>query len=276
MKVVNVDLKKEYALEGGQLTCILNTQLNEVDPTTYANLNRPALIVVPGGAYNIVSEREAENVAIEFLAKGFQTFVLTYSTAKEGKHYPQQFLQLACAVDYVKKHAKELCVNEKQIFAIGFSAGGHLVGNMAVDWQNASTIYGKTLDAKPTAVGLCYPVITNTLEYKNTHKNLLEGYEEKNIAKLLQTLNLDQAVSSLTPPSYIWTTAEDEAVPCENALVYALACAKNKVPYELHVYPKGPHGVSTGKKDVNPDFNDAYVTSWIEECTTFFKRFIEE
>ena len=106
MKNVIVNLAKEYGLQGkATLQCMAMDMPWDVKKDTW---KRPALIVVPGGGYGIVSKREAEPVALPFLSKGYQTFILTYSVGGEnGFSYPQQLLEAAAAVDYVKKHADE-------------------------------------------------------------------------------------------------------------------------------------------------------------------------
>ena len=277
MKSFEVDLKKEYGTEGGKLTAILNENIYD-DPVANEKWTRPAVIVVPGGAYWMVSNREGEPVATAFLSRGFQTFILTYLTASNGEYaYPEQLTELAAAADYVKKHAKELHVNADEVFAVGFSAGGHLTADLAVEWQNIEEITGKKLDCKPTAVGLSYPVISEKTAYKGSHENLLQGYTQEAKAELLKRLNLDEAISDQTPPAFIWTTAEDNVVPSENSLMYALQLAKRKIPYELHVYPQGYHGLSTCDGEMSSEHKRFKRNAhWLDDCASFFRLFTKE
>ena len=275
MKVNVIDLKELYPVKGGTLKCIaMDTPWSE----GHENWKRPAVIVVPGGAYRSVSPREGEPVAMEFLAKGFQAFVLKYLCRPDGISYPEQLIELASAVDYVKKHADEYSVNADEIFVVGFSAGGHLTANLAVEYQSVSKKAGVALDCKPTAVGLSYPVISAKTAYKGSHENLLHQYSEEEKETLLKTLNLDESVSELTPPSFIWTTREDNTVPCENSLLFATALAKNGVPFELHVYPEGSHGKSTGSLEVNDEMpkSSGRLSGWIQNCIAFFRAYCEE
>ena len=275
MKVESIDLKDYYPVKGGTLKAITMSIPFDGD---VENWKRPAVIVVPGGAYRMVSKREGEPVATEFLAKGFQTFVLTYLCSPDEVSYPEQLIELASAVDYVKKHAEEYSVNLDEIFVIGFSAGGHLTANLAVEHQNASEKAGVELDCKPTAVGLCYPVISQKTGYVGSHDNLLCQYTEEEKAILSKKLDLDEQVSDLTPPAFIWTTKEDSCVPCENSLLFATALAKRKIPFELHVYPCGDHGASTGSFEVNLRMNDKVnrLSQWIDNCIEFFHSFCIE
>ncbi len=273
MKTVTVSLKDEYGTFGGRLDCL---SLDDTYPRGGVEWKRPAVVVVPGGAYSSVSKREGEGVAARFLAQGFQAAVLTYSVVGEGAKYPDQLIELGCAIDYMRKHAKELYVNPDEIFVVGFSAGGHLTANLAVEYAVVSQKAGFSVDCKPTAVGLCYPVITNKTSYGGTHNNLLNGYAEGEKAELLKTLNLDEAVTEQTAPSFIWTTATDELVPAVNSLRFATALAEKGVAYELHVYPKGGHGLSTGDSEVSPACPEPRLKQWVADCVAFFRNFTEE
>lgn len=275
MKYDVIDLKEYYPVKGGTLKCIA---MSFPWDAGHENWKRPAVIVVPGGAYSMVSKREGEPVAMEFLAKGFQVFVLTYLCAPQGVSYPEQLIEVASAVDYVKKHAEEYSVNPDEVFVVGFSAGGHLTANLAVEHQNVSAKAGVELDCRPTAVGLSYPVISSKTGYAGSHANLLCQYSEEEKAILMKTLELDEQVSDLTPPSFIWTTKEDKTVPCENSLLFAMALAKRDIPFELHVYPNGAHGKGTGNLEINDQMTESErrVVQWVENCIAFFRSFCVE
>lgn len=275
MKAYSVSLKENYPfLQGGNLECILSDF--PWDGENNIGWKRPAVIVVPGGGYGMTSKREGLPVASAFFAKGFQAFILWYEVSPNAV-YPEQLLEVSSAVDYVKKHAEELSVNPDEIFVVGFSAGGHLTADLAVEYASASQKAGVALDCKPTAVGLGYPVISNTHGHFGSYNNLLLGYTDEAKAELLKTLNLDEAVTKDTPPAFIWTTANDEVVPCDNALRYALALAKQGIEYELHVYPRGQHGASTGSLEINaekPEF--AEIKGWVDMCAKFFRMYTVE
>lgn len=277
MKVSKVELKNEYPfLSGGNLECITGEYPFDMgDPNAW---KRPAVIVVPGGGYGMVSKREAEPIAHAFLARGFQVFILTYLVEKDGVRYPEQLLEFAAAVDFVKKHAGEFSVNVDEVFAVGFSAGGHLVGNLAVEHQSLEKKVGVALDCSLTAVGLSYPVITSDHGHFGSYVNLLNGYTDEAKAELIKTLNLDEAVSKHTPPAFIWATANDPVVPADNAIRFGLALAKQGIEYELHIFPEGQHGLSTASIEINTEKEDILrrVSVWIDDCATFFRRYIVE
>ncbi len=274
MKCFDVSLKELYGLRGGKLDCILGDC--PMDKCSQ-NWKRPALIVIPGGDYWMVSKREGEPVASFFLGKGFQTFILKYSCCDDGVHYPEQLLEAAAAVDHVRKNAENYQVNPDEIFVVGFSAGGHLTANLSVDYAAASDFFGKDLDCKPTAVGLCYPVITTKAGYGGSHKNLLQGCTEEEKVQYMKRLELDELVSENTPSAFIWTTAEDALVPSENALRFALALARKGIRYELHVYPQGGHGSSTCSWEIcGHEEHLRRSARWMEDCAAFFRLYTTE
>ncbi len=275
MNIFKVDLGPLYGLQGGTLDCILgDCPLDGEHPTW----RRPAVLVIPGGDYWACSLREGEPTASFFLSKGFQTFILTYTTCQNGTHYPEPLLQAAAAVDYVRKHAARLHVDPQEVFVVGNSAGGHLTANLAVDYRHASELAGRALDCRPTAVCLSYPVITTKAGYGRSHKNLLDGCTDEQKAQYMQRLELDELVDGDTPPAFIWATAEDDLVPAENALRFALAMARNGVRYELHIFPQGGHGISTCSMEINTGC-EPYLrrnAQWLENCASFFRLYTQE
>lgn len=273
MNTYTVSLKEEYGITGGELECILMRLPFDADN----GWKRPAVIVVPGGGYGGVSKREGAPIAAAFLARGYQTFVLTYLCVGADVRYPEQLIELGCAVDYVKKHADEMNVNADEIFVVGFSAGGHLTANLAVDYANVPALAQRPLDCKPTAVGLSYPVISKIDGHQGSYENLLKGYTDEAKEELLKVLNLDEVVSETTAPSFLWATANDGAVPASNALRFALACARKKVPYEIHVYPDGPHGLSLADNEISAGATaPRRCMRWIDDCAAFFRSYAKE
>ncbi len=274
MKTFVKELKEDYSfLQGGKLEGWLMENPNDL-----STWRRPALIVVPGGGYHHCSRREGETVAAEFMARGFQTFIFNYLCAPDNARYPEQLFELSSAVDYVRKHAEEFKVNPDEIFLVGFSAGGHLTGNLAVEHQNISKKAGVELDCKPTAIGLGYPVISQIHGHQGSYDTILKGYSEEEKAELYKVVNLDQAVNEQTPPAFIWATAQDGVVPTDNALRYAMAMDKARRTYELHIYPHGPHGLSSAGWEINSaEVPDLYrIRRWIKNCAEFFYNYVSE
>ncbi len=269
-----LDLGKEYGLKGGSLESVCV----DVPFDVHEGWKRPAVIVVPGGGYGMCSKREAETVAAAFLARGFQTFILRYTTVSNGVAYPEQLLELAAAFDYVRKNAEGYFVNPEEVFAVGFSAGGHLVANLACEHMRIEELYGKPLDCKPTAVGLSYPVIYNT-GHIGSYINLTANLPEEEREAVINRLCLDELVTEDTSPAFIWSTFEDDVVTCENSLRYATALKKANVRFALHIYPFGRHGLSTSDMEISTQYGEratSCANGWVDECCKFFRIYVQE
>ncbi len=272
----SIQLNETYRfLKGGALSPLV---LDQVFDRPNPSWRRPAVIVVPGGGYGTVSPREGAVVAAHFLAKGFQTFVFTYLTAKDGVAYPEQRNELGCAVDYLKKHAGEYHLNPNEIFVVGFSAGGHLAGDVAMEREELEKEFG--IDPRIKGLGLGYPVISSEEGEPGTFANLLKGYSEEEVSSLSHKLSLEKHVGKDNPPAYVFATGDDNYVPSSNAVRYALALYRNRIPCELHVFPHGAHGLSTGDKETCPssDYEDptGRARYWSDECASFFRMLSEE
>ncbi len=272
----DIDLKKTYAfLKGGVLSSLI---IQQNPYGSQSHWLRPAVIVVPGGSYGMVSPREGEIAAAKFLAQGFQTFVLSYLIANDGVSYPEQRNELGASIDYLKKHAEEYHINPKEIFSVGFSAGGHLVADVAMEEEDLKKELG--LDAKLKGIGLGYPVISHEEGEASTYANLLQGYSDEEKSILWEKLSMEKHVKGSNPPAYVFSTGNDELVPVSNAIRYASALYKQGVRCELHIFSSGGHGLSTGDKEscVTPNYDnlDKSARSWCEECSSFFRDLVEE
>jgi acetyl esterase/lipase len=141
------------------------------------------------------------------------------------------------AVYTVRSNAKMFAVNPDKVGVMGSSAGGHLAASSLV----LSNLYSCDKPLRPDFGILCYPVITSgEYAHRGSFSNLLG---ENPDAPLLKTLSCEQQVSPDTPPCFIWHTADDPGVPVENSLLFAAALSRSKVPFELHIYPHGAHGL---------------------------------
>lgn len=204
---------------------------------------RPAILVIPGGGYSSVSYREGERVALSYSAAGFHTFIIDYCVAPH--RHPLPILNVAKAIELIRENAEKWNVDSNKIAVCGFSAGGHLAASISTMWNDKSIFSSNKLaneKHKPNASILCYPVITSG---ENKHKGSftnLTGSESEN--KLWEELSLENRVNEDTPSAFLWHTYEDTVVPVENSLLYANALRNHRIPFELHIYPDGPHGLS--------------------------------
>ena len=232
---------------------------------------KPLVLVCPGGAYSYCSDREAEPIAAKYLAAGFHAAVLRYHCAPAV--FPTALLELAWSVKTIRKFAKQWHVNPDAVFVCGFSAGGHLAASLGTLWNE--TFLQKALgngEWMPNGQILGYPVITmgeNT--HQGSRENLIGGRMSDEMTHLL---SLEERVDEHTVPTFLWHTAEDGAVPVQNSLMYAAALASHHVPFELHVFEKGAHGLSTCE-DITSDLGNETVPdnqSWVDMSIRFIRR----
>lgn len=213
------------------------------------NEKRPVILMCPGGGYEMTSDREAEPMAMQFLAMGYHVAILRYSVSPA--RYPAALLQVAESVLYLKNHAEEYHIDPEKIVLQGCSAGGHLAANYGIAWNRPflTKLMGVENDPERLRVAgllLCYPVITSGEKaHEESFRNLLgEQYEEKK-----EELSLENQVTPDTPPTFLWHTATDETVPVENSLYFFQACLQQGVSAELHIYPVGGHGLSLANEE---------------------------
>lgn len=213
---------------------------------------RPAMIVVPGGGYCVVSDTEAELVAKEFYNKGYNAFVVTYTTnlLMTIPLKLQPLKDLSKAVMLVRKKAEQFFIDPNKVIICGFSAGGHITGSLAVHFDAIELALHSEYEgvsSRPDAVILSYPVITSG-EY--AHKGSFRALLGDNASlKELEYMSLEKQVNKDTPPTFIWQTATDDVVPVENSYLYAQACKKHGVTFEHHVFGNGGHGMSLANED---------------------------
>ncbi len=252
----------------GEKTVYLDTYLCD-ESEEYSIGKRPAMLVVPGGGYHFCSAREAEPVARAYMNYGFNCFVLRYSCQEEASRFmpkcSKPLVDASLAMKVIRERKDEFNIDENKIAAVGFSAGGHLVASLGTLWNDesikefADMPYGIN---KPNAIILGYPVITFGLStHGGTKDNLLGKYN--NDEKLIEKYSCEKQVSENTAPAFIWHTATDGAVPVVNPLDFAKALAENNVPFELHVYPYGGHGMSIATKEVGTE--DPLISRWVSD-----------
>ncbi len=248
MKIEQIDLTCPENNHTTRLTCFILQNY----PDYCGERKRPAVIICPGGGYEFTSEREATPVALEFLARGINAFVLYYTCGTVK--FPTQLIEVATAVKTVREHSKEWNILPNQITVCGFSAGGHLAASLGVFWNHSLLRdCGFTDDShKPNALILSYPVITSGEKaHRGSFENLLIEQTEENLAQV----SLEKHVSKEVPPVFIWHTFDDDVVPVENTLLFANATVAHNVLTEVHIFPHGCHGLSTATPLVNETNN---------------------
>ncbi len=225
---------------------------------------RAAVLVCPGGGYGGRAAHEGAPVAERFNQLGFHAFVLHYRVAPY--RFPEPQRDALRAIKLIRSRAAEFGVIPDQLAIGGFSAGGHLAGCAGTMYREIEANDGDAADgmsSRPDAVILCYAVAAFCKEWghRGSGENLLGEKLEELEARFI----LPDQVNADTPPTFLWHTAEDQAVPVENCLFFAQALRRNNVLFGLHVYPVGRHGIGLA-----PDFPDA--RNWPELCADFLKH----
>ena len=213
------------------------------------NPRKPLVLICPGGAYRMTSNREAEPIALQFNSIGYHAAVLRYSC--KPAVYPTALLEVAKSVQLIREKGEEWGIDTEKILVMGFSAGGHLVASYGVFWKELEENLNEKvrgLSLQPNGLILCYPVISSqdAIAHTDSIQNLLGSqYEEKR-----EKLSLENQVGDWVPKTFIWHTFDDDTVPFWNSMVFVEALGKANVPVEFHLYPKGAHGLSLATKSI--------------------------
>lgn len=237
---------------------------------------RPALIICPGGGYELLSDREAEPVALRFAGLGYAAFVLRYHTAPQAR-WPIPQRQLLSAVAYVRDNWDRYHIDPHAVIVMGFSAGGHLAGCAGLLWNKLELyrpLHRRPSVFRPDGAVLCYPVVTSgPAAHQGSMENLLgERYEE-----LRELVSLEKQVTKQAPPFFLWHTADDTTVPVENAILLDKALRARGVRSELHIYPNGSHGQSLADHTVYASGEDWRASApsavWVNHCAAWLRRY---
>lgn len=253
----------------------LTTYILQDSPELLNGGVRPAVLICPGGAYMSCSDREAEPVAVKFASMGYHAFVLRYSTYSEGTEmfpdlskplpvkehcqHPMPMREIGNAMLIIRKHADEWHVDTDRVAVCGFSAGAHNAAMYATNWHTdtiSEFFHEKKEKFRPAAVILGYTLSDYIFMKENTqHRKGMDAafFEASNTAfvgepkpsdEILDAISPARHVTENTPPMFLWATAEDELVPVQHSIRMAHALADHKVPFEMHIFEEGPHGLA--------------------------------
>lgn len=281
----------------------LTTYILSDSPELLNGQKRAAVLVCPGGAYLNCSDREAEPVALRFAAMGYHAFVLRYSTYFNGMPgpfplpkaldvnpnslYPAPMRDIGKALLTIRAHADEWLVDVDKIAICGFSAGGHNCAMYAVYWHQPIITDHFGVDAaklKPAAAIVGYPIgdyhimfgeITDPLAQELSDAASIAFLGTKSpTEEVLDAVSPALHVTQNTPPMFIWATAADELVPVENSTRMANALARASVPFEVHIFEQGPHGLSLADQaSAGSMFElDADAAKWIGLAEAWLKK----
>lgn len=218
--------------------------------------NGAGLIILPGGGYGGLAEHEGKKYAEYFSRCGVACFVVRYRLGSEGFRHPAMLEDALAAIFTVRNSATDFGLDPRKIGVMGSSAGGHLAAHSLIAWHQ----YESEISLRPDFGILCYPVITSSGEFchQGSITNLIGPTPS---SALLEEVSCEKHVTKNTPPCFIWHTAEDQCVPVENSMMFASALRKHGVPFELHVYARGNHGLG-----LNAPF------AWAQDCVRWLKE----
>jgi acetyl esterase/lipase len=231
------------------------------------NATGAAMVICPGGGYQYLAPHEGNDYALWLNQHGVTCFVLKYRLGSGGYHHPAMFNDVARAVRWVRAHADEYKIDTNRVGIMGSSAGGHLAATLLTHFDAGDTNSTDAVErqsSRPDLGILCYAVISmGEFTHKGSRQNLLG---KKPSPDLVKQLSNELQVATNTPPCFLWTTFEDTVVPMENTMMFAGALRKYHVPFDLHVYQKGGHGMGLGDK---PPFTNPHP--WAGDCLFWLK-----
>lgn len=228
-----------------------------------------AIVICPGGGYAGLAQHEGKSYALWLNEQGVAGFVLKYRLAPGGYHHPAMLQDAARAVRTVRARAEEWKLDPKRIGIMGSSAGGHLAATLVTHFDAGKADAADAIErvsSRPDLGILCYPVITmGEYTHGGSKKNLLG---ENPSPELVKELSNELQVTKATPPCFIFHTAEDTAVPVENALRFAGALRQAGVPFDLHIYERGQHGIGLGSQP----YGSGTQHPWTRDCEFWLKQ----
>lgn len=242
---------------------------------------RPAVIVLPGGGYNVCAPGEADPVAERFAEMGYAAFVLRYSTlygsfenkgGAENEHclFPEPLRELACAVKYIRDKAGELGVHRDKIYLAGFSAGGHLAACYCNMWNRREIYDGSSEDVKPDGCVLIYGATEP--EYSSMMLPAIYGEKSEYSAEELLRYTPKHHVNAHTPPTVLFHSVTDPMVPVMESTEYFAALQRAGIVSEMHLFGCGGHayGLGTGRpQDIWTELADRFLKN-VFDCPELY------
>jgi len=225
-----------------------------------------AVVVCPGGGYQVVAaDHEGKQIAEWLNSLGVSAFVLQYRLGQRYRH-PAPLQDAQRTIRMVRSRATEWRVDPKRIGILGFSAGGHLASTAATHFDDGKPDASDPIEresSRPDFAVLCYAVISfvDPVAHAGSRRNLLGDPADPALVELLSN---ERQVTARTPPTFLWHTADDSAVPVENSLQFFEALHQAGVPGELHVFPHGRHGLGLAP-------GDPALSQWPRLCAVWME-----
>lgn len=243
---------------------------------------RAAVVVLPGGGYRSISESEADPIALSYLSRGYHAFVLRYSIG-EFAAFPAPLIEVSRALSTIRRNGASWGVDVNRIAVCGLSAGGHLAASLGTMWQDKEIAAAAGIDSgenRPNALILGYPVITCSLgQHSPLNKMWTQAAGKPPLPDMQSRLSCELLVDGHTPPCFIFHTFADQVVPVQHALLFSTALADHQVPFELHVYQDGPHGLSLANAVTaggKVQYMNETVAQWMEQSCRWLQSVFKD
>ena len=268
MTITRIDLYEYFGVSkkedcAGYLTCYIHKDYDFAKDRI-----RPAMLIVAGGGYSHLSEREKEPVAFKYIENGFNCFILDYCIVP--KVYPTQLLEGIMAMLYIRQNAEKFFIDKAHVVALGFSAGAHLCGMLATVTEDEMKDFAlkEAIDfVRPNALVLGYPVVSGV---KSPHVGSFANLTNNN-ENLYEKLSLENRVNKNTPPAFIWGCLDDPIVPSDNGFLLAKVYKRMGIPFEYHLFEScnGVHGLSICEKETL--YENEMVRVWLQLSKNWLK-----
>lgn len=238
-------------------------------PAARETANGCGVVVCPGGGYGgLAMDHEGHQIVAWLNKRGISAWILRYRLGSKGYHHPVQKSDVLRAIRTARHQAAGYSVDPGRIGVWGFSAGGHLASTAATHFDAGNPAAEDPIErisSRPNFAVLCYPVITmhEPFTHQGSRRNLF-GSDRYDSEELIELLSNENRVTAETPPTFLFHTTEDQAVPVENAIAFYSALRKNAVRSELHIYQKGRHGVGLGGGDPVLSTWPARLEDWLK------------
>lgn len=261
-----MELIKTTLPTGAGLTCWLHSKAAGLNAE--ACEYRPTLILCPGGGYWGISDCENDPVATEFFAMGLHVLVLSYGVQEQAAN-KRPLEDAAWAILTARQNKDAWGIDPDRVAIMGFSAGGHVAGSLAVHWNDPEIARRLGVEdsrvLRPNGAVLCYPVLTaqEGLRNEGSIQRVSAGGGDPDY------WSLEKHVTADTPPTFLWHTMEDKAVPVENSLMFAAAMRRNRASCEAHFFPFGPHALTVCTAETGRP--RPTVRPWVDLCHTWLE-----
>ena len=235
-----------------------------IKPYLVDGAGNAAVLICPGGGYWLRADHEGGPVAEWLNTLGISAFVLRYRVAPY--QYPSALQDAQRALRTIRLHAEDYGIDPGRLGILGFSAGGHLASTASGIFDRGNPEAEDALDrqsCRPDFTILCYPVVSmmEGVTHEGSKFNLLG---EQPAEELVRQLSGELQVTSDSPPAFLWHTADDDAVPVENSLLLAAALRRHEIPFDLHVYAHGSHGLGLAGEE-------PHTRGWTGACASWLK-----